>query len=73
MSDMTSSPDLDRELLAQCIHDALTPAGPVFTWHSTSLEQDGRLVVLFETDDGETFALIGKPEPGAQMTFEPAG
>ncbi len=70
---VASSPDLDRELLAAVIHDALAPASPTFTWHSTTIEEDGRLVVLFDTDDGETFALIGRPEPGAVMTFEPAG
>ena len=64
---VASSPDLDRELLAAVIHDALAPASPTFTWHQPPSRRTAGSSSS-STDDGETFALIGRPEPGAVMT-----
>ena len=60
---------LDREELERVICAAVVDS-PTFAWHSTSIGEDGKLVVLFETADGETWALIGTPQAGAPMTFE---
>lgn len=53
--------------LAAVLEPLLQP--PTFTWHSTTIAEDGRLVVLFEDGDRRTWCLSGDPRDGAPMAF----
>lgn len=47
-------------------------AATVYTWHSSTIAEDGRLLVLFDGDDGRTWGFTidpGKPLDGQPATF----
>lgn len=64
--DSAASAQFKRNLAA-LLEPLLQPK--TFSWHSTVLAEDGRLVVLFEDEGGRTWCLSGDPRAGAPMAF----